>query len=133
MKVEDKIAIVTGSSRGIGRSIALALAQEGAHVVVTSTEKETAEMTAEEIRIMKRQALALKVDVRKTSAIQDMFCKTLDRLWRVNILVNNAGVGAATPTIELTLKEWNTVMDINAKNVFLCSQYAIKEMIKQAS
>jgi len=129
----DKIAIVTGASKGIGRAIALRLAKEGANVVIADVDKDEGEKVAQMIREIGRDCLAVKCDVSNVQEVEDMVEKTMQKLGRIDILVNNAGVSSMAPMVELEEKDWDFNMDINAKGQFLCSRAVAKHMIKQRS
>jgi len=129
----DKIAIVTGASKGIGRAIALRLAKEGANVVIADVDKDEGEKVAQMIREMGRDCLAVKCDVSNVQEVEGMVEKTMQKLGRIDILVNNAGVSSMAPMVELEEKDWDFNMDINAKGQFLCSRAVAKHMIKQRS
>lgn len=129
----DKIAIVTGASKGIGRAIALRLAKEGANVVIADVDKDEGEKVAQMIREMGRDCLAVKCDVSNVQEVEDMVEKTMQKLGRIDILVNNAGVSSMATMVELEEKDWDFNMDINAKGQFLCSRAVAKHMIKQRS
>ena len=131
MRLLDKVAIVTGAGTGIGRGIAKMLAKEGAKVVATDVNEETVNKTADEIRSMGGQALAVKMDVRSSDQIDAMIKKTLDNYGRVDILVNNAGVSTMAAVVNMTEEEWNYNLDVNAKGTFLCTRAALRQIIKQ--
>jgi len=133
MMLPDKIAIVTGASKGIGRAIALRLAKEGANVVIADVDKDEGEKVAQMIREMGRDCLAVKCDVSNVQEVEEMVEKTIQKLGRIDILVNNAGVSSMAPMVELKEKDWDFNMDINAKGQFLCSRTVAKHMIKQRS
>ncbi|WP_287587098.1 3-oxoacyl-ACP reductase family protein [Candidatus Borrarchaeum sp.] len=131
-RLKDKIAIVTGSSTGIGKAIALAFAKEGAIVVTNSRKLERAETTAKEIRIMGRQAHTIEADLTKTSDIDYLIDTTIEKLDRIDILVNNAGIAMISPTEDLSEHDWDRAVTIDLKATFLCSQKAAKRaMIPQ--
>ena len=139
-KLKDKRAIVTGASRGIGRAIALAFGEEGAHVVVNYNHSRVlAEGVVKEIVERGGKALAVKADVSKKNEILHMVDKAIATFGRIDILVNNAGLTPAyffrdgkLPSFEeIGQKEWNTWMDTNVKSAFLCSQVVGKIMMKQ--
>lgn len=133
-RLKDKIAIVTGSSTGIGKAIALAFAKEGAIVVTNSRKLERAETTANEIRVMGRQAHAIEADLTKTSDIDYLIDTTIEKLDRIDILVNNAGIAMISPTEDLSEHNWDRAVTIDLKATFLCSQKAAKRaMIPQKS
>lgn len=132
LRLDDKIAIVTGAGRGIGRAIALRLAQSGAHVVIADVNLTIAERVAEEVRSLGRQALPVRVDVSSAEEAGAMVQKTLSTLGRADILVNNAGIGGRTAAIqEVTDQDWDSVMDVNLKGVFLCCRAVIPYMVER--
>ena len=131
MRLADKIAVVTGSGRGIGRAISLALAREGAHVVVNDIDLQVAKEVANEIRALGRRAIAVKADVSNGKEVNDMVNATLKEFGRVDILVNNAGIAMIAPSEDLSEENWDRAININLKGVFLCSQAFGREMIKQ--
>jgi len=128
MRFPDRIALVTGASRGIGRDIALALAREGADVAVTATTQDGAEATAAAIRALGRRALALACRVERAADVTAAFAAVRDALGPVDLLVNNAGVSAPVPLLDMSEENWDLHMDVNAKSVFLCSQAAVRQM-----
>jgi citronellol/citronellal dehydrogenase len=136
MSLNGKVAIVTGASRGIGKAIALGLAREGAAVVVAArseTERPgapgTIHATAAEIEALGGQALAVRCNVREDESIYAMVQQTVDAWGRIDVLVNNAGVGTYTPFLETSLKEWDLVMDIDLRAPFVCCQAVAPIMI----
>jgi len=131
MRVKGKVAAVTGAGRGIGRAIALALAREGAAVVVSDIDLETAQQTAQEIKSGGGQAVALKVDVTNRQDAAALTEKAVQTFGGLDILVNNAGIYPSAPIVEIEEEEWDLVMAINLKGVFLCSQAAVKQMMAQ--
>jgi 3-oxoacyl-[acyl-carrier protein] reductase len=131
MKLNGKKAIVTGAGRGIGRAIALTLAQEGADVAVADLDLKGAEHTADEIRALSRQALALKVDVANSHEVNQMVSTALEKFGRIDILVNNAGIFEVALVSEMTDEQWNKTMNVNLKSVFNCCRAVIKNMIGQ--
>lgn len=129
MKMNGKIALVTGSERGLGRGIALKLAEYGADVVVTYIwSKDDAERVCREIGSMGRQTFCVKVDVSKEDEVKAAFKEVVDRLGTVDILVNNAGVAAPGLLEEITEEEWNHVIGVNLTGIFLCCKEAAKIM-----
>ena len=127
---KDKVAVVTGASRSIGRGIALALAREGCAVVVNfSKSKEEAEEVVNTIREMGGKAIAVKCDVSRRDEVEAMFKATVEEYGKVDILVNNAGIGAGGSLLETTDEIWDKHMAVNLKGVFLCSQVAARYMI----
>ncbi|WP_287587100.1 SDR family NAD(P)-dependent oxidoreductase [Candidatus Borrarchaeum sp.] len=133
-KLKDKIAIVTGSSLGIGKAIALAFAKQGAIVVTNSRKLERAEVTASEIRHLGRQAHAIEADLTKSTDVDHLIDTTIEHFGRIDILVNNAGIAMIVPTEDLSEHDWDRAIDIDLKATFLCSQKAAKRaMIPQRS
>ncbi len=131
MKLEGKVALVTGGGRGIGEGIVKRLAEAGCDVAVVATIEENAKKVAEDVKAMGRRAIALKVDVTKWDQVQNMVKETIDKLGGLDIAVNNAGVISIMPVEELTEKDWDFVNDVNAKGVFLCCKAVIPHMKKQ--
>ena len=130
MKLDNKIAIVTGARRGIGRAIALALAKEGANIVVSDISQEECQKVVTEIEGLGRRGLAIKCDVTSMAEVEDMVRRTVAEFGRVDILVNNAGIITFKPFLELTEKDWDTTINVNLKGQFLCAQAVSKELVK---
>jgi NAD(P)-dependent dehydrogenase (short-subunit alcohol dehydrogenase family) len=130
MKLDKRTAIVTGARRGIGRAIALALAKEGANVVVSDISQEDCQKVVNEIEKLGRKGLALKCNVTSTAEVEDMVRKTVEKFGKLDILVNNAGIIAYKPFLELTDEDWDSIMTVNLKGQFLCARAAAKEMNK---
>ncbi len=133
MKLENKVAIVTGSRRGIGKAIALELAKNGANVVVSDINLEEQKQVVKEIKELGQKALAIKADVTSNKEVENMVQKTIDTFGKIDILVNNAGVFVQKPFQEMTEKDWDKVLDVNLKGNFLCTKAVSKHMIKQES
>jgi NAD(P)-dependent dehydrogenase (short-subunit alcohol dehydrogenase family) len=130
----DQKAIVTGASRGLGRAIAIALAQAGADVVITfNVNVDMAQQTAAEVEKLGRKSLVIKMDVAKSDEINQVVEKTLKEFGRINILVNNAGINRRVPAEQMSETDWKKVIDVNLTGVFLCSQAVGRQMIKQKS
>lgn len=128
----SKVAIVTGSGRGIGREIALNLSAVGAYVIVNDIDEKTAQDTAEEIRAMNRRSLAIAANVDSVTEVDKLFEETVKTFGRVDILVNNAGIThPGVSIIDLDLEFLDSVMTTNYKGVYLCSRRAGIEMLKQ--
>ena len=138
MKLQGKVAIVTGASRGLGKAMAVGLAAQGAEVVVvarTETEKEhlpgTIHQTAEEIRALGRRALAVRCDVGNEQDVEEMVRRTVQELGRIDVLVNNAGIAIYAPIMELPLRRWELVLRVNLTGTFLCSRAVLPHMVAQ--
>jgi NAD(P)-dependent dehydrogenase (short-subunit alcohol dehydrogenase family) len=131
MRLEGQVAIVTGAGQGIGRAIALTLARESAAVVVNDVNLESAKKVVDEIKNQGGEAQSVKADVSKAEEVTQLVKETLDKFKNIDILVNNAGWSNLIPAIELTETQWDTIVDINLKGQFLCSQAVAKQMFKQ--
>ncbi len=135
MRLQGQVAIVTGSSRGVGPAVALALAREGCDVVVAAKTDEpharlpgTIHETAEEVRKLGRKALPVKCNVREFDDVQRLVDETIDQFGRLDILVNNAGAIHWAPLAEWPAGKFDLVMDVNVRGAFLCSRAAIPHM-----
>ena len=128
MLLKNKVAIVTGAGRGIGQGIAQALAQEECNVVVSDIDQNSCEKVAKELEKMGVKALAVKCDVSKKSEVAELFEQTIKEFGQLDILVNNAGIFPFVPFAEMKESDWDKVININLKSVFLCSQEAAKIM-----
>jgi NAD(P)-dependent dehydrogenase (short-subunit alcohol dehydrogenase family) len=134
MKLEGKVALVTGASRGIGRVIALSLAGEGADVVVNcSSSIKEAEKVAREIRELGRRSIVIKADVSDKAAVEKMVSEIMKQFSKIDILVNNAGMAVVGSSEKLEENLWRRGIDVMLTGVFFCSQAAGKEMIKLKS
>lgn len=127
--LENKCALVTGASKGVGKGIALELARQGAAVAVNyHSDAAGAEATAEEIRGAGGRAITVRADVASKQQVDEMFDRVLAEFGRLDILVNNAGIQTWKPLLELTEEEWDRVLDVNLKGCFLCTQRAARIM-----
>ena len=133
MRLKDKVAIITGAGRGIGQATARRFAAEGAHVVVADIELEVAKMVAEQITSLGRQALAVKVDVTDRHSVDSMVAMAKGEFGRVDILINNAGILRDARLVKMTEAEFDSVIDVNLKGVFNCTQAVIPIMVGQES
>jgi len=132
-QLTDRIAVITGASMGIGKSIAIAYAAEGAKVVLAARNSEKLKDVAEEIRRAGGTALVVPTNVTIEEETINLFQQALKAFGRVDILVNSAGITSRTPTEELSLEEWKHVLDVNLTGAFLCSREAFKMMKRQRS
>jgi len=132
-RLEGKTVIVTGAARGIGKAIALRLAQEGANVTVLDVDLDTAKKTAEEINALGQKALAVKADVTKSSEVKEAVEKTLKEFGKIDILVNNAGWDQFEPFIQSKEETWDKVIGINYKGPIICSRAVLDDMVARKS
>jgi len=128
MRLENKVTIVTGAGKGIGWGIATVFSKEGAKVVVVDWDEEAGKKTAEEIRQAGGDALFVNCDVSNEEQVKAMVQATLDKYGRIDVLVNNAGIGVYKPLLEATSEDWDRCLAVNLKGVFLCSKYTIPHM-----
>jgi citronellol/citronellal dehydrogenase len=140
MTLHDRVAIVTGASRGIGKAIAIALAQEGARVVVAArtrmnlpTIAGTIAATADEINSQGGRALAIRTDVANEQSVGQMVEKTLEEWGRIDILVNNAATNFPALFSEMPQQQWDKIMDVNLRGTVLCTKAVLPAMMRQGS
>ncbi len=133
MRLEGKNALITGGAQGIGKSIALAMAREGANVGIADVNIESAENTAAEISSLGVKGIALKLDVSKQDSVTDAFGAFTKEAGSLDILVNNAGITKDTLLLRMKEADWDAVLNINLKGSFLCSKEAVKIMARQRS
>lgn len=127
-----KTAVVTGASRGIGRAIALKLAQDGANVVVNySGSQAKAEEVVAEIKALGQQAIAVQANVANADEVKALMGAAMDAFGSIDILVNNAGITRDNLLMRMKEDEWDSVMDTNLKGVFLCTKAVARQMMKQ--
>ena len=129
MMLEGKTAIVTGGAHGLGRAIALRLADDGADVMVADLLGGDAEAVAAEVRTRGRRAVSYEVDVSDSGAVSGMVMATVEVLGCIDILVNDAGVSGESPLLDMKESFWDRVMGVNLKGNFLCSQAVAREMV----
>ncbi len=132
-RLEDKVTIVTGGSRGIGRAIARAFAKEGARLAIASRNADNLQEVAAEIGSEGAAVIAVPADVTDEAQVVTLFERTVREFGRLDILVNNAGTTAMGPIDTLTLEQWNRVIGVNLTGAFLCSREAMKIMKPQQS
>lgn len=132
-RLSDKIAIVTGGGRGLGRAIAVALAGEGATVVVAGRARSVLADVVDEIRAQGGAAAAIVTDVTNDASVATLFDDVVGRHGRVDVLVNNAGLIVRKPALETTLAEWRSVVDANLTGTFLCCLAAARHMVPAKS
>jgi len=131
MKLKNKVALITGSSRGIGRATALLFAREGAKVVVNCSSSENeANQVVDEIKTLGSDAVCIKCDVSDEKQVKRMVEEAVRKFGKIDILVNNAGIVSDVPFKERTVEQWKRTMDVNLLGVFLCSKYVAPHMPK---
>jgi NAD(P)-dependent dehydrogenase (short-subunit alcohol dehydrogenase family) len=128
MLLTDKIAIVTGAGRGIGRAIALTFAREGAHIVCANRTPERADAVADEVRMLGRQALPIATDVSQESSVIHMVKRTVETFGTVDILVNNAGIQMRHFVHEIPAEEFKAMLDVNLLGAFYCCKAVLPIM-----
>jgi 3-oxoacyl-[acyl-carrier protein] reductase len=131
MLLKDRVALVTGGSQGIGRACALVLAEAGADVAVCGRNVEKLNAVVQELQASGRRALALTVDVIDPVQVKAAFAECVKELGKLDILVNNAGVTKDTLLLRMKIEEWETVINTNLRGAFLCTQEAVKLMVRQ--
>ncbi|MGF1540476.1 MAG: 3-oxoacyl-[acyl-carrier-protein] reductase [Pleurocapsa sp.] len=132
--LKGKVAIVTGGSRGIGKAAALALAEQGAKLVVNyARSSDAAEAIAREISEAGGEAIAVQADVAQSQDVDNLIKQTLDKFKRIDVLVNNAGITQDTLLLRMKPEQWQAVIDLNLTGVFLCTKAVSKTMLKQRS
>ncbi len=134
MKLNNKVALITGASRGIGRATALLFAKEGAKVVINfEKEKQRAQEVADEIVKMNGVAMIVQADVAQEDQVKSMVEKCIEAFGKIDILVNNAGIVYDVPFEERTVEQWKRTLDVNLIGTYLCSKYASQHMLKNGS
>ena len=131
MKLQGKVALVTGAGRGIGREIAVSFALEGASVGVNDLTEERTFGTVAKIGELGREALSLPADASKERAVREMVEKFLERFGRIDVLVNNAGVFDESPLTSMPIPVWDRMIATNLRSVFLCTRFALPSMLER--
>lgn len=132
MRLKDKVALITGSSRGMGKATAILFAKEGAKIVVNYREnKEKAEEVVEQIKKNGGEAIAIQANVSRPDNVKRLFEEAVKKFKTIDILVNNAGIVKPKPFLEQTVNDWNETFKINVYGVFLCAQEAAKIMLRK--
>jgi NAD(P)-dependent dehydrogenase (short-subunit alcohol dehydrogenase family) len=140
MRLQDKVALVTGSAKGIGKAIAIALAKDGCDVAINVIDIEPMDSAVQEIKNIGRRSIPIVADVREKKQVEEMIDNCVGTFGRIDILVNNAGGTMGTPTQlppkvigDVTEQAWDLVLDVNLKGTFLCTQAAFRYMKEQKS
>ncbi|MDD5189930.1 MAG: SDR family NAD(P)-dependent oxidoreductase [Dehalococcoidales bacterium] len=132
---KDKVVVVTGARRGLGKAMALAFAEAGADIVVSDFVAADGEMAAvvDEVKKLGRRAIAVETDVTKQVQVEELMARAVKEFGKIDVLINNAGTGGAASVMNITEAEWDRVMDTNLKGTLFCSQAAGKTMMLQKS
>lgn len=133
MDLNGKVAIVTGSARGIGKAIALSLAKERMNVVVNSRTQEEIDECVNILNSEGNKSIGVLADISKEEGVEKMVKTTLDNFGRIDVLVNNAGIATVKPLVETSEEEIHSIIDINLKGAFLCTKAVLPTMMKQRS
>ncbi|HSB03949.1 MAG TPA: 3-oxoacyl-[acyl-carrier-protein] reductase [Thermodesulfobacteriota bacterium] len=133
MELQGKVALVTGGAQGIGKAIALLLAQKGGDIVISDINLERAEETVREIEALGRKAMAVRANVVVLIEVEMMVQTVIDRFGRIDILVNNAGIARDKLLLRMTEEDWDRVLAVNLKGTFNCTKAVIRHMSKQRS
>jgi len=131
LELEDKVSLVTGASRGIGRAIALKLSSQGARVVINDVAKEAAERVVDEIKAQGGDSFAVEADVKDSAAVKAMLDEITGRWERIDILVNNAGINRDTLLLKMSDEAWDAVIDTNLRGAYACTRFALRSMMRQ--
>ena len=130
MKLRDKVAIITGGGKGIGRTIALAFAREGADISLAARSTDLMEEVALEIRALGRKALAVTTDIKKVEQVKKMVERTFEKFGRIDILVNNSGIAGPTAYVhEITPEEWDETFDVNLEVLLGVGVLVVKDRL----
>lgn len=128
--LNQKVALVTGGANGIGKAIVMELAQQGCHVAIADIDLESAQNTAKAVGKLGRKAIAIKADISNADDVKHMISETLEKFETIHILVNNAGITRDNLLMRMSEDEWDTVIQINLKGAFLCTQNVIRVMMR---
>ncbi len=130
-RLDKRVAVVTGSGRGIGKQIALTFAREGACIVLSDVRIPEMEATAREVKDLGQKVIAVKADVSNRREVKRLMDAAISTFKRIDILVNDAGITKHAGLLEMSEEQWDSVVDVNLKGVFLCTQAAAKYMAEQ--
>jgi len=135
MSVEGKVAIVTGARQGLGKAIALGLAEAGADLVITDRVTDDGKLVevASQIEKMGRKVLHLGGDITVEADVESMVNQTIDKFGKIDVLVNNAGVTAPDPFLKMPTRRWNLIISVNLNGTFLCTYYVLPKMVEKGT
>ena len=131
-RLDEKVAVVTGAGRGLGRSMSLALAQAGANLAVLDVVRDSVEAVAEEVQALGREVLATQVDVGDSRQVRGAVAQVVKHFGGIHVLVNNAGVTSGSPFENLDESDWDHVLRVNLSGVFHCSKWVARQLIQQS-
>ena len=131
--IEGKVAIITGASRGVGKATAMALSRHGASVVLAARTQNELETVADEIQANSGDAIVIRTDVTLLNQVQRLINLTLDHHGKIDVLINNSGIGIFESVTDSDIENWNKVIDSNLKSVYLCSKAVLAPMLEQKS
>ena len=131
MDLTGKVALVTGAAQGIGKAVAMLLAQRGADIIISDINLEKAEETSKEIAVLGPRAMAIRANVAVVEEVEKMVQAIIERFGQIHILVNNAGIARDKLLLRMTEEDWDLVLDINLKGTFNCTKAVIRYMSKQ--
>jgi 3-oxoacyl-[acyl-carrier protein] reductase len=131
MKLKDKVTLITGGAQGIGKEIAVTFAEAGSDLVICDVNQEVLDQTQAEIKKIGRECLVVKADVTKSDQVDEVVTKSLDRYKKIDILINNAGITRDNLLARMSEEDWDIVLSVNLKGVFLFSKAVAKAMMKQ--
>jgi 3-oxoacyl-[acyl-carrier protein] reductase len=133
MRLQDRVAVITGGAQGIGRAIALGMGREGAKVVVADLQSEKAKTVADEVRMLDTDAIAVEVNVGSEPSVKRLAEQTFERFGRIDILVNDAGIYLKAPVVSKSEEDWDRTINVNLGGNFLCVRAFVPAMRKQKS
>jgi 3-oxoacyl-[acyl-carrier protein] reductase len=133
MRLQDRVAVITGGAQGIGRAIALGMGREGAKVVVADLQSEKAKTVADEVRMLGTDAIAVEVNVGSEPSVKRLAEQTFERFGRIDILVNDAGIYLKAPVVSKSEEDWDRTINVNLGGNFLCVRAFVPAMRKQKS
>jgi 3-oxoacyl-[acyl-carrier protein] reductase len=128
MRLKDKVAIITGAGRGIGKAIALGFANQGAHIVVAARTESEVVSVAEKIRKTSRESLGIICDVTNEDQVKNLINETIKKFKKIDVLINNAGIGSMRPVYATPLESFEKVLKVNLTGTFLCTKHVWKHM-----
>ena len=130
-RFEGHVALVTGGARGIGKAIAIRMAEYGCHLIVSDVDLDGAKVVAERCKELAGEAVAIQADISVENDVDRMVGSALEKFGRIDTLVNNAGINRDTLLMRMSVEDWDTVLNVNLKGAFLCTRKVIRPMMKQ--